>query len=79
MLVGGGKEILASAFEILCEHLFEGFRSMKARHAPRAVQGMADIVEPDDLAVGGVKEGNAEALEVERTIEQTPGIPFSLG
>src|SRR6516165_925091 len=40
---------------------------------------MADVVEPEDFAVGGVKEGHAEAVEIEGAASDTAGVAFGLG
>ena len=45
-----------SLFEIAVQHLGQGGRRMEAGNAARIIQRVADVVEPDNLTIGGVEK-----------------------
>jgi len=84
-LVGAHPRVLGECQElgqlgigVAVEHLGEGRGRVELRHAARAVQGIAHVVEADFLAVGGVEEGHAELALVARLLRDRPGVALGL-
>ncbi len=77
MVVGRG-EPRAGGVEVAAEHFLKGGRSVKGGDAPRGVERMPHIVEPEDLAVRGVEEGDVQAAEVEWGAGHAAGVTLGL-
>ena len=52
---------------------------MEGLDLPRAVQLVADVMEPDHLAVRGVEERAADAVEVEAAVVEPASVALGLG
>ena len=52
-------------FENAGHQLREGGGRVEGGDAAGAVEGVAGVAEPEDFAIGGVEEGDVEAVEVE--------------
>src|SRR5712692_8022563 len=52
---------------------------MEASDTPRPIQGVADIVVPDDLTIGRIEKRDTVATEVQRVFSRTLGVAFRLG
>ncbi len=64
---------------VTVQQLAEGGRRVEGGHPAGAVQRVTDVVEPDDLAVGGVKERDPEPLPVvDRVGHETAGVALRL-
>ncbi len=61
MVVGVLPEPAAGLLEIAGEHKDQGSRGMETGNAAGAVERVADVVEPEDFAIGGIQEGHVEA------------------
>jgi len=79
MVVGQSGEGGAIGVEVAREHLLECGRRVEAADPARAVEGVARVLEPKDLAVGRVEEGDAIAAEVGGAIGDAAGVALGLG
>ena len=77
--IGRGGEGAITGFDIMVEHFLKSRRGVEAGYFPRAIKPVAHVVEPDHLAVGGVKEGDVQSVKVERISAGTPGVALRLG
>ena len=78
-VVGHRAQPRAVGVDVALEHLAKGARRVEGRDAARAVQRVANVVEPDDLAVGRVQERAAQAGEVVGAPVDAAGVPLGLG
>lgn len=61
------------------EELAQTTRRVEADDWTGAIQPFADVVEPDDLAIGRVEKRTTAAIEVPPRLPKASRIPFSLG
>ena len=69
----------ARALEVAIEHFPQRSGSVKPSYGARPVQLMADIMKPDDFAVGRVKKRNVKAVEVKWIVGRAARVSFGLG
>ena len=67
------SELLCGGFRVALQQLSEGAFGVEGLDLPRAVQLVPDVVEPDHLAVRGVEERAADAVEVEAAVVRARG------
>ena len=79
VIVGVLAEPVAGRAQVASQHFLQGRRRVERRHAPGTVQRVADIVEPEDFAVGRVQERHPEAAKVERAVPDALRVPLRLG
>src|ERR1035437_9165707 len=75
----GARRTAAGGVEVAAEGVTRGGRGVKVRNAAGAVQPVADVVEPDDLAVGGVEERNPVVVDVDRAFRGALRVALGLG
>ena len=64
MIVRSLEQCLAGRLDVAGEQLLKGVGRVEAGNPARAALRVADVVIPEDLAVRGIEEGDAEAVEV---------------
>ena len=73
-----GVQPFLSGIPVAVEHLAQRGWSVEPGDLARAAMGVAQILEPDDLAGGVVDEGNAVAVKVERAGGKAAGVALGL-
>jgi hypothetical protein len=73
LLHGGARSI-----EVAGEQLLQGGTRVELGDPTRSIQRMANILEPDDLAVGRVEERAPEPVEAVGAASQTGCVPLRL-
>jgi len=71
MVIRSLQQALAGGVEVVAHSLHQRRGGVETVDLPRAAQRVADVVVPDDLAVGGVEEGHPVAPKVERIVRYT--------
>ena len=65
MIVRMSSEPAAGGVEVASQQFSQGRRSVQIGEPPGSIAFVAEIVKPDDFAIGGISEGDSEAIEVE--------------
>ena len=76
--IGGVAEFFDIAVEIVLEEFGEGGGGVEGGDFAGGVEGAANVVVPDDFAVGGVEEGDAEGPGSVGGLGEAFGIAFGL-
>jgi len=78
MIVRRGGKPGAGRVEVAREQFPKGGGCVEGCNAARAVERVADVVEPENFAVRGVEERDAETAEVEGAVGNAAGVAFGL-
>src|SRR5205823_1697250 len=60
------------------QEFFQGTWCVEVRNLTRPIQIVADVVIPNDFAIGGVEKRNPEAAEVKGALDHAPRIALRL-
>src|SRR5262245_61558657 len=78
MVIRVGGKPLTTGVELPTQEFFKGSRRVERGDPPRAVQFVAYIMEPDNLAVRRVQKRHVEGAESERVCRRALRVPLSL-